>query len=298
MSSVTAETDLKEKLSQVISNIRTLPTPPIVFEQIQKKINDPDVSVNDIASILAEDPAMSVKVLKLTNSAFYGLSREVDSVQHAVMIIGLEAVKNLVLSASVLGMFKSNSSNKAFHDEFWRHSLSSAVVAKILSREYKGGRVLNPDTAFTGGLIHDIGKMIMCCFIPDKFSEIQQYNRTNPEMSDLQVETIVLGFSHAQLGRQLGKTWKLPGKMADTIGYHHSPDLENDSGEYAHLICLANYLAHLGTVSEEDQMDKYTLPDSTREMFGVTPEFIDDIKAKLIQEYLKAETFMAIAGNR
>ncbi|HHI03481.1 MAG TPA: HDOD domain-containing protein, partial [candidate division Zixibacteria bacterium] len=100
----------ENRVKQLIGNIRNLPTPPIVFEQIQKVINKPETSVGDIASILSEDPAMSVKVLKLTNSAFYGLQREIDSVKHAVMIIGLEAVKNLVLSASVLNMFKADQS--------------------------------------------------------------------------------------------------------------------------------------------------------------------------------------------
>ena len=94
------------RVKQVVSNIRNLPTPPIVFQQIQKVLDDPNVSATQIAKILSEDPAMSVKVLKLTNSAFYGLSREVESVKQAVVIVGLEAVRNLVLSASVFDMFK------------------------------------------------------------------------------------------------------------------------------------------------------------------------------------------------
>jgi HD-like signal output (HDOD) protein len=116
---------IDNKVKLVVSNIRNLPTPPIVFHQIQQVISDPNSSAGQVAAVLAEDPAMSVKVLKLTNSAFYGLTREIESVKHAVLIVGMEAVKNLVLSASVLDMFKGNSVDQEFQESFWHHSLSA-----------------------------------------------------------------------------------------------------------------------------------------------------------------------------
>lgn len=293
----TAESDLEIRLNQVIGNIRNLPTPPIVFEQIQKKINNPNVSVKEIAAILSEDPAMSLKILKLTNSAFYGLAQEIDSVNHAVMIVGLDAVKNLVLSASVLGMFKANNKNKRYHEYFWRHSLASALMARRLAGEYEKGRILSPDTAFTSGLIHDIGKMIIYSFLTDEFEQIQQYMKENADCPELKAETIILGYSHAQLGRQLAKTWKLPERMADTIGYHHSPHLENNSDNYAHLICLADYIAHLGMPWDEEQGDRVTAPEASLEFFGMDEENVEQVKSILTDEYMKADTFLAMAGK-
>ena len=117
---------IENRVKQVVSNIRNLPTPPIVFHQIQKVLNDPKVSAAQVAAILAEDPAMSVKVLKMTNSAFYGLSREIESVKQAVVIIGMEAIRNLVLSASVLDMFKGKNTDQEFQEKFWRHSLAAS----------------------------------------------------------------------------------------------------------------------------------------------------------------------------
>lgn len=298
MSTAVADTNLENRLNQVISNIRSLPTPPIVFEQIQRKINDPDVSVNDIASILSEDPAMSVKVLKLTNSAFYGLSREVDSVNHAVMIIGLEAVKNLVLSASVLGMFKSNNKNKDYHEYFWRHSLSTALVAKMIARQFKGGKTLNPDSGFTSGLIHDIGKMVICCFLTDQFSQIKKHIEENPDVSDRKAEIAILGYDHAQLGRQLAKNWKLPDRMVDTIGFHHSADTSNESDNYAHLISAANYVSHRCNISDEDQLARFEVPQASLDFLGIDDAQIESIRAGLMEEYMKAETFMSIAGHQ
>ena len=102
---------LEERISQVIGGINNLPTPPVVFTQIQKVVNNPNTSAYDIASILQEDPAISAKVLKLTYSAFYGIPRAVESVKQSVVIIGLEAVKNLVLSASVFDAFSKEQIN-------------------------------------------------------------------------------------------------------------------------------------------------------------------------------------------
>jgi len=291
-----AATSLENRLKQVISNIRNLPTPPIVFEQIQKVLNDPETSVGDVADILSEDPAMSVKVLKLTNSAFYGLSREIESVKQAVMIIGLEAVKNLVLSASVLSMFKANNNFKEYHENFWRHSLATALSARVIARDYKDGKVFNPDPAFSSGLIHDIGKMVFCCFLQREHSGIIEYMTKNPEISEADAEIAVLGFNHAQLGRQLAITWKLPERMADAIGFHHNPELENASNDIAYLINLADYVAHINFHADKSELKRNKPDPKVLDFFDIDNNYVEDLKGSLVEEYTKAETFMKMAG--
>jgi putative nucleotidyltransferase with HDIG domain len=291
-----ATTSLENKLKQIIANIRNLPTPPIVFEQIQKVINEPDTSVGDVAKILSEDPAMSVKILKLTNSAFYGLSREVDSVKHAVMIIGLEAVKNLVLSASVLNMFKASDENKEYHENFWRHSLATAFAARIIAKRYKDGKYFNPDPAFSAGLIHDIGKMVFSCFMPREHQMIMEYQKSYPDIHELESEIAVVGFNHAQMGRQLAINWKLPPRLADIIGYHHTPELENVSDNFAYLINLADYVALVGFPVPSLEKPNVESATHTLSFFEADISWIEELKAELYEEYMKAETFMKIAG--
>ncbi len=291
-----ATTAPNNKINQVISSIRNLPTPPIVFEQIQKVISNPETSVADVASILSEDPAMSVKVLKLTNSAFYGLQREIDSVKHAVMIIGLEAVKNLVLSASVLNMFKSNVDNREYHEVFWRHSLATAFASRVIARQFQDGKLFNPDPAFSSGLIHDIGKMIICCFLSEQHSKVVGYMEQSSEISELEAENEVLGFNHAQLGRELMIQWKLPERMADAIGYHHTPEQHNSSEEFAYLINLADYISHMGTVEGNVDKDRFSISEKTLAFFDYDEDQLDALNQQLTEEYTKAETFMKIAG--
>lgn len=288
--------DIQKRINQIIGGIRNLPTPPIVFEQIQKVINDPNASSAKVAKILGEDAAMAVKVLKLTNSAFYGLSREVESVKHAVTIIGLEAVRNLVLSASVLNMFKSDNANKEFHEEFWRHSLATAMAARLVAQKYKNGTFFNPDPAFTSGLVHDIGKIVICCFLPKEHAKIMDELRSKPDLLVYEAEQNVLGFNHAHLGSHLIISWKLPDRMAEAIAFHHNPHEENDSHNYAHLISLADHLAHVAFPPTMIEGSHHMLPSGVLEFFSLDQSGLDGFKSTLLEEYMKAETFMKMAG--
>ncbi|UCD16230.1 MAG: HDOD domain-containing protein [Candidatus Zixiibacteriota bacterium] len=297
MTTTVAGLSVENKIDQLIGNIRNLPTPPIVFEQIQKVIQNPSTSVAHIAAIISEDPAMSVKVLKLTNSAFYGLSREVESIKHAIMIIGMEAVKNLVLSASVLNMFKADNSNKEFHEDFWRHSLAAAFASRLLAQKHQNGKIFNPDPAFTGGLIHDLGKMIICCFMPKEHQQIVRLLAETPGMLVVDAEEQVLGFDHAQLGRQLAKQWRLPTRTADSIGFHHRPGLENASDNYAYLIALSDHIAQLCFPSQDIDESHHKLADGVLDYFDINASKLEEFKVDLFEEYMKAQTFMQIAGT-
>jgi putative nucleotidyltransferase with HDIG domain len=287
---------IDNKVQMVVSNIRNLPTPPIVFNQIQKAINDPNVSAAQIASILSEDPAMSVKVLKLTNSAFYGLSREVDSVKQAVVIIGLEAVKNLVLSASVLDMFKGKHIDQEYQERFWRHSLATGICARLIARRIQTRGMVDPDTAFSSGLLHDVGKMVLSCHLPKEHKAFTEARATDPATMDWELENKVLGFNHAQVGGFLATTWNLPEKLANSITYHHVPTEQGLSDPITSFIHLAN---HIAKETFRDDADSGPLGELNPEVMAYLQ--VDDAKVVelselLREEYVKAETFMQMAG--
>ena len=289
-------TAIDNKVKQVVSNIRNLPTPPIVFHQIQKVMNDSSASANHVANILSEDPAMSVKVLKLTNSAFYGLTREVDSVRHAVVIVGMEAVKNLVLSASVLDMFKGNNINQEFHEKHWRHSLATGFCCRILSRRLKAKGIVSPDSAFSAGLLHDIGKMVLRIFLPNETKQLDETRTTDKESQDFQLEENVLGYNHAQVGGILATHWKLPGRLGEAITYHHHPQLCESEEPIAYMIHIGDYIAKYTFYDDDDAYLVGELDPQIREYMGINTEEIDKYSEELRGEYLKAETFMQMAG--
>lgn len=284
------------KVKQIISNIRNLPTPPIVFHQIQKVINDPNVSAGQIASVLSEDPAMSVKVLKLTNSAFYGLAREVESVKQAVVIVGLEAIKNLVLSASVLDMFKGEDFDHDFQERFWRHSLAVGFCGRIVARKARAKGVVDPDAAFSSGLLHDIGKMILSCFLKEEYKKFTEARAADKSSLDMIVEQNVLGYDHSQIGATLAEQWKLPQRLAEAIAYHHNPlDCPGDD-LIAHVVHISDYISKKTFYDGDEQ---YLVGDVSQEILDfmqVERAQLDEFGELLREEYLKAETFMKMAG--
>lgn len=292
MTSVTVDSRVK----QVVSNIRNLPTPPIVFHQIQKVINDPKTSAGQIASILSEDPAMSVKVLKLTNSAFYGLSREVDSVKQAVVIVGLEAIKNLVLSASVLDMFKGKHVNQEFEDKFWRHSLATAFCSRMMARRLRAKAMVDADAAFSSGLLHDIGKIILCSFLPDEYRRFDEERRRDTQAETYVVEDRVLGYNHTQIGSLLAMQWKLPHRLTEAITFHHHPQLSESEEPLVHVVHLANYISKKTFYDSDESHLTGACDPRVLITLGIQETDMDGLTDLLREEYLKAETFMKMAG--
>jgi len=287
---------MDNKVKQVVSNIRNLPTPPIVFHQIQKVINDPNVSAEQIASILSEDPAMSVKVLKLTNSAFYGLSREVESVKQAIVIVGMEAIKNLVLSASVLDMFKGKKMDQEFQEKYWRHSLATAFCGRILARKLKARGIIDPDLAFSAGLLHDIGKIILCCFLQDEYAKFKEARQQDSSLPTYEIENKTLGYNHAQIGALLAAQWKLPTKIGEATTYHHHPQLYEKQDAIPYIIHIANYLAKKTFYESDEQYLVGSLSDEIRNYMDFPEENTEEYCDILREEYLKSETFMQMVG--
>lgn len=291
-----SQSPIDAKVRQVVENIRNLPTPPLVFSQIQKVINSETASANDVAKILSEDPSMSAKVLKMTNSAFYGLAREIDSVSQAVMVIGFEAVKNLVLSASVLGMFKGNEVDADFQDRYWRHSLGAAFGSRMIAKRVKSRGFLDAEACFSGGLLHDIGKLVMACFLPDEFKSIQKRLELDPQANVREIEFETLGYDHTKLGAALAENWGLSTGLIDAITYHHDPQGSPLEPSLAYAVHIGNYLAKC--VFDSDY-DGYLMEAPSARFLGfmdITESDMETYTATLREEYANAQTFLSIAG--
>ena len=278
---------VQNKVKQVVSNIRNLPTPPIVFNQIQNALSQPNISAGQIAAILSEDPAMSAKVLKLTNSAFYGLAREVESVKQAVVVIGLEAVRNLVLSASVLEMFTGDTIDPSYQQQYWRHSLATASASRILAKQMKSKAMFDSDSAFSAGLLHDIGKMVIACYLPNEFMQISAKRKEEPTAPDFIIEEQILGYTHAQIGGYLATQWKLPAKLSHAIIFHHRPELCPIDDLSPFIVHVANYIAKKTFYDDSEQYLTGTIDDKVLEKLGFTEYDLDQLAEPLRNEFLK-----------
>ncbi len=289
-------TSPEEKLRRRLSSITNLPTPPVVFNQITKIINNPKTSVNEIAAIMSEDAAMSAKVLRLSNSAFYGARSEITGIKQAVLVLGLEAIKSLVLSSSVFDMFKSHKLDAEYQESYWRHSLATALAGRIVAKYTRQARGIDPEVAFSAGLLHDIGKLISCCFLQDEHKQIAAY-KLDHRVSDYQAEMAVVGHAHTTVGRMLATSWRLPAPIQRAIEFHHYPYHDDqESQSYSLSIHVANYVAKRAF---EPRLPDYPgwahIQEEVVSGLGLTEDILQAFCEKLLEEYSHSSTFMQLA---
>jgi putative nucleotidyltransferase with HDIG domain len=291
-----ADEQNRRKIKLIVSHVNNLPTPPAVFQQINNVINDPDTSAYEIANIISEDPALTAKVLRLTNSAFYGIPRTVTNVKQAIVILGLEVVKSLVISASVFEMFSQKEKLDAdYLDYFWRHSLAAAIVGRIISREKSIPSMLEAEVAFAAGLLHDIGKLIIVSELKNAHHEIKAALSRDTVLSEYGAETEILGFSHADIGASLCVKWNLPEQLCRAVAFHHDETLAS-SDTWIALMHLANYLAHqLDITNNRFYPNQSPFYDAAWNALALSPGQQNSLVDSLKNEYARAEVFIKLA---
>lgn len=209
-----------EALIKVIAGIESLPSLPQLYSEVIHELNSAEGSLNKIGEIISKDSGMSAKILQMVNSAFFGLPRKVTSPVKAVQFLGLDTVKALVLSVKVFSMFSHSDLAQYSVDDLWRHSFGTALCARIIADEENWGQE-SRDEAFTAGLLHDIGKLILV----DKFPEecLKVVSRINREIHLCDAEREVFGITHAQVGAYLLGIWGLSETIINAVAFHHTP---------------------------------------------------------------------------
>jgi len=229
-------------VSQAIGEITHIATLPKVTMQIIQLVEDPDSSAQDLNNVIAHDPALGARILKVVNSAFYGLPRQIGSINRAVVLLGLNAVKNIAIAASLAKLFRGGRIHPSFDArELWTHSIGTATGARLLSE--KVGLKL-PDEAFLAGLIHDLGIMVEIQARRPQFVEIIDKLDADPKLTLREAEQQVLGANHEHFGAGLCKLWKFPSSFAYVTGFHHHPqDLAANNRTLTSLVHVADIMA-------------------------------------------------------
>ncbi len=288
----------RAELKKIISRINNLPSPPIVLQQMNKIISNPYSSAIDIASIVSEDPSMTARVLRVTNSAYYGLPREITSVKQAVVYIGLETLKNIILSTSIMGAFgKRKDDDGEYVNHFWRHSLAVAFLSRIISRISRPSDIAFQEDSFSAGLLHDIGKIILYSHLPDVYQQKIKLMEDD-SLCEYTAETIIIGCSHCELGLFLTEMWNLPKPIQDSVTFHHNPSDVPQEGLLPSIVHLADQLTH-----SAEFLNVYGASLETTALYGdvwakvnIQPEMRRNLIDSLASEYEKSETFLNLAN--
>ena len=229
---------------KLVNKTLDLPTIPDVLIRLNDVVSADDSSAEDVANVIALDPAIATNVLRIVNSAYYGLQVRVSSIGLAVSIMGFSMTKKVVLKAAVFSVFGKNRPASEYFDPvaFWQHSIFAGVAARHLGRESSLFAEANDEDLYICGLLHDIGKIILFERAGSSYHELLEESASSgrPEM---ELETEAFGFTHADVGSVLGVKWFLPDDLTIAIRYHHAPQHDPFHRSLSSLIHLADHLA-------------------------------------------------------
>jgi len=203
----------------VVGMAGEMATLPVIFVRINEAVENPNSSFSEIAQIISGDSALSARLLKIVNSAFYGFSNKIETISHAITIIGTAQLRDLVLATAVIEKFQGLPSKNINMKSFWLHSISCGLAARIIAT-YRHEQ--NPERFYVLGVLHDIGRLLMFLNIPDQMCETIE-KADHEKMILHEAEKKVIGFDHAEMGGYLMEAWNLPFTFQDAITFSHDP---------------------------------------------------------------------------
>lgn len=277
-------------IEDIVSKTPDLPTIPATAIRVMKETQKSDASAATVGRLLATDHALSARVLRLANSAYYGLSRKVNELQEGVVVLGMRTVKNLAaVAATYPWMSRSLPGYELGPEEMWSHSFGTAVGAQILAEK---SRKCAPDVAFTAGLLHDLGKVALSVWLENKIHAIQLYATRECIPFDA-AERKVLGYDHCQVGAYLARAWNLPEEIEMAALYHHRPDIAENPSPVTDCVHLGDYLtSSMGFGLGGDGLH-YAVSEKAFTRLGITEADLDQLTDSFVEGYEKFESLFS-----
>ena len=275
----------------VIDKVRSLPTLPDVINKVLTLLEDKSTSAKKLGSLIAYDQAISSRLIKIANSAYYGFMQEIATVQHAVVILGLKEVKSLVMGITVFDTMKGVGGGTSLaQDEFWMHSMGAALAGQIICKKVGGAP---PETVFTASLLHDIGKLILDVFFTHEYVEVLEKVRVNGA-SMVKAEEEVMGFSHADVGGWLCERWKFPPVLSLPISFHHQVEkVDENYLQITSIVHLADILCKRAQIGSSGDDKIPVIQPPAKERLNLKEDGMEDMIEELKQEEDKAKSFLS-----
>jgi putative nucleotidyltransferase with HDIG domain len=253
-------------LQKVASQIKGLPTLPAIYVELEALLNTDDASMDKVGQLVAKDPAISAKLLQLANSSFFSRPQRILDPARAASLLGLDLVRSIVLTVAIISRFSKWI--KVFSVEsLWEHAMMTAAMAKAIAKAEKVDRE-TADAAFSAGLLHDIGKLLIVSYLPDKYGAIAERMKSD-HVPMAVAENDIIGTTHAAVGAYLLGLWGLPAPIVEAVAFHHTPEKKAGGLTALTIVHAANAFANAGKLLEDDQLDVEELDSAYFERIGL-----------------------------
>ncbi len=288
MNATTAKTEMDLIVDSAIARVGELATLPEVTVRIIQIVENPKSTARDLHEVIKNDPALSSRLLKVVNSAFYGLPGQIANVDRAIVLLGLSAVKNIAIAASMTHLFNSGAPIEGFNGlEVWRHSIAVGVATRMLTDAQGKPSV---EESFLAGLIHDLGLLVERQVYPKKIAEVIARQRASGAPF-CELEQAIIGADHQALGMALARKWRFPVHLCTSIGYHHKPmELALAHRELPTLVHIADILACRAGLGFSVTAAEVSFDEQALEAAQLTQAQVDSIPADLPSQVAIAET--------
>lgn len=263
-----------EQLARKADHLVSLPR---AYHRITEMLDDPRYGAADIGKVIAHEPALTARLLRVVNSAYYSLPSKVNTIPMAITILGTRALNDMILATEVASSFARLKTDLVDVADFWHHSIYCGIMARLLSKRLKIGE---PDQLFVAGLLHDLGKLVIYKFAPEKAELIMEQFATGP-LHMYQVEREVLGFDHADVGRAVVKNWRLSELYQDTTGLHHEPQRARSHVPMVSVVHAANALTKRvepGYKLSRPEEEIPALRPTATQYVPLTPVMVEDLR--------------------
>jgi len=263
--------DAKDLISETLE----LASLPAVVMTAMEMLNNPNTSASDIGEIISQDPALSIKLLKIVNSAFYGFPSQIDTIPRAITIVGTRELTDLILASSAIQVFSRLPNRLINMQQFWEHSLYTGVVARILARYL---RAPNTERCFVMGLLHDVGALVLFRQKPDEAQRALEI--TGNDKVPLHIaEREVFGFDHGTVGAELMRRWNLPASFVAATRHHHQPSAAQRYRLETAIIHLADIITGMVHPATNDALPPVLEPGAW-ELTGLSVDIMEAVCAE------------------
>ncbi len=287
------DSDSARRVREYVGGMPSLPT---TVSKVLEVCNNPKTSPIDLDHVIQLDPVLMGRVLKLINSAYYSLGSQVTSLVRAIIMLGVNTVKNLALSSAVLDRVSSKKDFRALNmDAFWRHSLCVGVTAKLIAKR-RGVDPKGLEEYFAAGLLHDIGKIPLNNALADEY--VMAMSAADRERSSIySAERQVLGIDHCEAGGIVSESWKLTGAIADTVRWHHELEAySGDFGDVLRTIAVADFFANREGIGFSGSRYPDKLSPEVFGLLGIEKSFLEELEDPVNAEIEKAKVFLKLGG--